>query len=135
MPGFTTTLRNATLNAITTAAGNGAKLLLCGGTRPATGATTPTPLATLTCGSPFAGAASNGVLTLTAVGAATASAGGGAPGTVVSWARLTKSDNTFVADFSVTATAGGGELTMDNPAVQTGATITPGTITITDGNP
>lgn len=133
--GMSTTLRNARLNQITSAAGNAAKLLLCSGVRPATGSGSPTVLATVVLGTPFAGSASGGVLTLTSASPVTAAAGGGSPGTAVTWARLTTSADAFVADFSVSTPGGGGDLVMDNVNVQTGATVTPGSITITDGNP
>lgn len=126
----TTLIRNPMLNVWTTAVGNAGKLRLYSGTRPATEGTATTMLGELTCGSPFASAAANGVLTLNAL---TADSAADASGTVT-WARLLKSDNTFVADFAVTPTGGGGDLTMDNPVVAAGAVLTPGTITITDPN-
>lgn len=128
--GFSTALRNRRLNAITTEAGDAALLRLYAGTRPATGGTATTLLGTFTCGTPFAAAASGGVLTLNAL---TADSNADNSGTA-SWARLVTNGGTFVADFSVTSTGGGGDLTMDNTVVQAGATLTPGTITITDPN-
>lgn len=126
----TTLLRNPMLNVWTSAVGNAGKLRLYSGTRPATNGTATTLLGELTCGSPFAAAASGGVLTLNAL---TADSAADASGTAT-WARLLKADNTFVADFTVTATGGGGDLEMDNPVIEAGAVLTPGTITITDPN-
>lgn len=128
--GMSTTLRNARLDAITTAAGDAATIKLYAGTRPATGGAATTLLGTLTCGTPFAAGASAGVLTLTAVAADSSADNAG----VASWARLATSGGTHVMDMSVTATGGGGDLTMDNVDVEAGGTITPGTITITESN-
>lgn len=62
-----TTLRNAQLDAITTAVGNAGLLRIYSGSRPANvaAAISGTLLAELTCGSPFAGSASSGGLTVT----------------------------------------------------------------------
>lgn len=128
--GLSTALRNARLDAFTTIVGNAGLLKLYAGTRPATGGTATTLLGTFTCGSPFAAAASNGVLTLNALSADSSADNTG----TASWARLTKADGTFVADFSVTTSGGGGDLTMDNVSVSAGAVLTPGTITLTDPN-
>ena len=64
---YSTTLRNAMLDAITTAAGSNALLSIYNGTRPATGGATTTLLAQLTCNATFAPAASGGVLTLNSI--------------------------------------------------------------------
>jgi hypothetical protein len=62
-------IRHAMLDAITTRAGNGALLRIYDGSRPATGAAIGAQvlLAELTCGTPFAAAASGGALTLSAI--------------------------------------------------------------------
>lgn len=135
--GCSTTLRNGRLTALSTAAGNAAVLSFYSGTRPATGASlgAATLLVSFTCGTPFHASITNGVMTLTAVGSETAVAGAAVTGTPATWARLVTSGATHVADFDVTNTGGGGDLTMDNTSIISGATISPGTITITDGNP
>ena len=84
------TLRDAMLDAITTHAGNAALLRIYDGTRPATGGTATTLLAELTCGTPFAAAAVNGVLTL---GAITDDSSANATGTAT-WFRIVKADGT-----------------------------------------
>lgn len=89
------TLRDARMDAITTHAGNAALLQIYDSTgtgRPATGAaiTTQVKLAELTCGTPFAAAAVNGVLTL---GAITQDASANATGTAT-WFRIVKADGT-----------------------------------------
>jgi hypothetical protein len=84
------TLRDAMLDAITTHAGNAALLRIYDGTRPATGGAATTLLAELVCGTPFAAAAVNGVLTL---GAISQDASANATGTA-SWFRIVKADGT-----------------------------------------
>jgi len=93
---YSTTLRNARNDAITTAAGASALLSIYNGTRPATGGTATTLLAQLTCNATFAPSSSGGVLTLNSIAQNNAAATGTA-----TWARLTTSGATFVADFDV----------------------------------
>lgn len=115
---YVDTLRTTWVTSLGTAAGNAAQLLICSGTRPAKGTTTPTPLVTFTCGSPFfnnGGAAVNGVGTANAIGSQPATAGGA--GTIATWARLRTSGGTFVADLDVTITNGGGDVTLDNTTI------------------
>ena len=64
---YAETLRDNQLDEIAALAGNAALLRIYNGSRPATGGAATTLLAELTCGSPFAGAASGGVLTANAV--------------------------------------------------------------------
>lgn len=127
--GYSSTLRNAQLDAITTAAGTSAKLQIYNGTRPATGGTATTKLAELTCSaSAFAAAASAGVLTLNAV---TSDTSADATGTAT-WFRITTSGGTFVMDGSVGATGSGADLELDNTSIVAGGTVaisTPRTIT------
>lgn len=130
--GLPTSVRNAQLDAITTQAGNGALLAIYSGTRPATGAALSgnTLLAELTCGTPFAPASSNGVLTANAI----SSVAGAATGTAT-WARVYKSDGTtFVMDMSVGATGSGADLQLNSTAIQSGATVAVTGGSITAGN-
>lgn len=127
--GMSTTLRDAMLDAITTAAGGSALLNIYSGTRPATGGTATTLLAQLTCNATFAPASSAGVLTLNAIASASASATGTA-----SWARLYKSDGTtFVMDLSVGTS--GADINLNSTALASGATVSVSSATITAGNP
>ena len=64
---YAETLRDNQLDEIAARAGNAALLRIYNGSRPATGGAATTLLAELTCGSPFAGAASGGVLTASAI--------------------------------------------------------------------
>jgi hypothetical protein len=137
--GYSTAVRNSRLSAVVTAAdannsgGNHAKLTLYSGTRPATGGAATTVIEIYNCASPL-GTVASGVLTL---GALTETGTADASGTVT-WARLTTNTGVHIGDFTVTATGGGGDLTMDNTSVTIGATLAPGAppaFTITDGNP
>lgn len=131
--GLATTLRNARLDAINTAfnAGAGACLIrIYDGTRPATGGAATTLLAELTCTDPAAAAASGGVLTLSAV---TADSSANATGTAT-WFRMVDSTAAFVLDGSVTATGGGGDLTLDSTSTTTGQVVSLTSGTFTEGN-
>lgn len=124
--GYATGLRNAQLDAITTFAGAGAKLRIYDGTRPATGGTATTLLAELTLGSPFAPAASGGVLSPTLPSAVNA----GATGTAT-WFRVVKADGTtHVLDGSV-----GSEMTLNTASITSGLQVSITSWSITRGNP
>src|SRR3954451_20520517 len=90
--GFSTAVRNARADAITTQAGGSGKLRIYSGTRPATGGTATTILAELTLNATFAPAASGGVLTLNAI---TGDTSADATGTAT-WFRILKSDGTTI---------------------------------------
>lgn len=124
---YATTLRNTMLDAITTAAGNGAKLKFYDGTRPATGGTATNLLATLTGGTPFAAGASSGVLTAGSITGANASATGTA-----TWARLETSGGTFVADMNVGTS--GSDINMTSVSFVSGQPVAVSSFVITEGN-
>ena len=124
-------LRNAQLDAITTFAGNGALLRIYDGTQPATGGAATTLLAELTCGTPFASGASSATLTL---GSITQDPSANATGTAT-WFRIVKSDGTtHVMDGTVTATGGGGDLTLTTASIVTGQPVSVTSFTIARGN-
>lgn len=127
--GYVTALRNAQLDAITTFIGSGGKLRIYSGTRPATGGAATTLLAELTLGSPFAPAASGGVLTANAI---TADSAADATGTA-SWARILKSDGTTICiDLGVGTS--GAELILPTLSIVQNATVSVSSLTITRGN-
>ncbi len=131
MPGYSTTLRNARQDAITTAVGSAGKLRIYNGTKPATGGAATTLLAELTLGSPFAPAASAGVLTANAI---TGDTSADASGTAT-WFRVVKSDGTtIVIDGTVSATGGGGELQLATTTITAGVAVNVTSLTITEGN-
>lgn len=98
------------------------------GAKPATVATAAsgTLLATVTLADPCAPAASGGVLTFVDPGAVTGVAAGD-----VGWARFLDSTGTAVLDCTVTATGGGGDLTMSTVTVSVGLSIDMGAVTYT----
>ena len=118
------------LDEITSFAGNGALLRIYDGTQPATAGAVTNLLAQLTLQSPFAAAATGGILTITAP-TADSSADYGATAT---WFRIVKADgSTHVLDGDVSSTtAGTGDLQLDNPVISLGGTVAlggPNTIT------
>lgn len=126
--GYSAALRNAQLDAITTAVGNGGKLVIYAGTRPATGGAAGTVLATFTMGSPFAPAASGGVLSPTLPADVSAAATG-----TTAWARLFKSDGTtIVMDLGVGTS--GQEVTINSTSITSGITCSVTAFSITCGN-
>ena len=128
--GYSTAQRNARLDALTSALGSSALLRIYDGARPPTGGAATSLLAQLTCSATFAPAASGGVLTANAITSATASGTGTA-----TWARLTTSGGTFVADMSVSVAGGGGDLQITGTAsITSGVTVAVSSLTITEGN-
>lgn len=125
--GYTTTLRNTQLDAITTAVGNAGKLAIYDGTRPATGGTATNKLAEFTLGTPFAAAAAAGVLSPTLPSNVTALLSGTA-----TWYRITTSGGTFVMDGS--AGTSGTDLILNSASISSGATVSITAHTITAGN-
>jgi hypothetical protein len=125
---YSTTVRNAMLNAITTAAGGSALLSLYDGTRPATGGTATTLLAQLTCNATFAPAASGGVLTLNAITNNNAAANGTA-----TWFRITSSGATFCLDGNVGTS--GSDLNLTTTTIVATQPVSVSSFVITEGNP
>ena len=127
---YNATLRNAMLDAITTAAGNAALLRIYDGSRPSTGGAATTLLAELTCGTPFAAGAAAGVLTL---GAITQDASANATGTAT-WFRIVKADGTtHVLDGSVGTS--GSDLNLTTTSIVSGQPVSVTSFTVTEGNP
>lgn len=127
--GMSSTLRNARLDQITTAAGASAKLRIYNGSRPATGGTATTLLAELTCNATFAPAASGGTLTMNAI---SDDVSADATGTA-SWARIVKSDGTtFVLDCSVGTS--GSDINLATTSLVAGAVVSVTSGVFTEGN-
>ena len=125
-------IRNVMLDAITTRAGGGALLRIYDGTRPATGAaiTTQVLLAELTCGSPFAPAASGGVLTANTI---TQDSSANAAGTAT-WFRVVQSGgSTFVLDGNVGTS--GADLNLSSTSISITQPVQVTSFVITEGNP
>lgn len=127
--GYVTTLRNAKLNAITTALGGSALLRIYSGSRPATGGAATTLLAELTCNATFAPSASSGVLTLNAI---TQDSSADATGTA-SWFRLLTSGAAAQIDGNVGTS--GSDLNLTTTSIVATQPVSVTSFTITDGNP
>lgn len=125
---YSTTVRNAMLDAITSAVGASGLLRIYDGTRPATGGTATTLLAELTCNATFAPSASGGVLTLNAI---TQDSSANATGTAT-WFRITTSGGTFVVDGNVGTS--GSDLNLTTTAIVSGQPVSVTSFTITEGN-
>lgn len=130
-----TASRNAAADAIVDRADAGAaagKLRIYTGAQPASAndAASGTLLADVTLVDPAFGNAATGVATLADPGAVTGSAAGNA-----GWFRILDSDLNTVMDGSVTATGGGGDLTLSNISIASGQTvdITGGSVTMPAG--
>src|ERR1044072_8959149 len=126
---MSSSLRNARLDAITTAAGGSALLRIYDGTRPSTGGTATTLLAELTCNATFAPSASGGTLTLNSI---TSDSSANATWTAT-WARIVKSaGTTFVLDCSVGTS--GADINLNPPSIVSGASVAVTSAVFTEGN-
>lgn len=126
--GYSVALRNAQLDAITTAVGASGKIRIYSGTRPATGGTATTLLAELPCSAAFAPAASAGVLTVNTI---TSDSSADATGTA-SWFRVLTSANVAVIDGDVGTS--GSDLNLNSVSLTAGGTVSISSFTITAGN-
>lgn len=125
--GYAATLRSAQLDAITTAVGNAGKLAIYDGTRPATGGTATNKLAEFTLGTPFAPAASAGVLSPNLPANTTGLLAGTA-----TWFRITTSAAGFVLDGSVSTS--GADMNLNTVTISVGLTLSVSSFSITRGN-
>lgn len=126
--------RNARLDAIETDTGVSAIIKIRTGAQPANcaAADSGTVLATYNLASDWAAAAGSGAKALSSLPLTDASAD--ATGTAGHF-RLYKTDGTTCTlQGSVTATGGGGDMTLDNTSITSGQTVNITGFTITDGN-
>lgn len=126
---YSSTIRNAKQDAISTAVGNAGLLRIYDGTRPATGGAATTLLAELTGGSPFAAGASGGLLTLNPI---TQDASANATGTAT-WFRWVTSGGTFCIDGNVGTS--GSDLNLTTTSIVAGQPVSVTSWTIQGGNP
>lgn len=130
---FSTSVRNARLNAIETAIGTSAVLKLRTGAAPADCGTADsgTVVATLNLPSDYMADAASGSKAKAGTWQDTSA---DASGTAAHW-RLYASDGTTChAQGTITATGGGGDLTLDNTNVATGQSVTITSWSLTDAN-
>ena len=127
---FSTTTRNAALDAIETTIGTAPTLEIRSGSAPANCATADsgTVLATMTLPSDWLAAASSGSKALSGTWQDAAADAAGTAGHF----RI-KVSTTCHIQGSITATGGGGDMTLDNTSIATGQQITITSFTITAG--
>lgn len=125
--GYVTSLRNAQLDAITTAVGNAGKLQIYDGTRPATGGAPTNKLAEFILGTPFSAAAAAAALSPNLPANTTGLANGTA-----TWFRITTSAGAFVIDGS--AGISGTDLILNSATISVGVTVSVTGFTINRGN-
>lgn len=125
---YSTTVRNAMLDSITTAVGSSGLLRIYDGSRPASGGTATNKLAELPLSATSAPGSAAGVLTYNAITSANAVATGTA-----TWFRLVTSGGTFVVDGNVGLS--GSDLNLTNTNIVTGQSVGVSSLVITEGNP
>lgn len=128
---YSTTLRNAQGDQVTTAVGASGKLRIYSGTRPANVAAsiTGTLLAELTCNATFAPSTSGGVLTLNAI---TQDASADASGPASHFRIWQSNGTTAVIDGDVGTS--GSDLNLNSTSITAGGTVSVTSFTITVGN-
>jgi len=130
---YSVTVRNAQLDAFETAIGASAVLKIRSGTVPANCATADsgTVLATLNLPSDWMAAASGGSKAKSGTWEDTAADATGTAGHF----RIYASDGTTVhAQGTITATGGGGDMTLDNTSIAVGQSVAVTSFTISAGN-
>lgn len=130
---YSTSVRNAQLDALETTCGVSAILRIRSGTVPANcaAADSGTVLATINLPADWMAAASSGSK---AKSGTWEDASADATGTAAHW-RLYASDGTTChAQGTITATGGGGDMTLDNTSINSGQTVTVTSFTISAGN-
>ena len=129
---FSTTARNAALDAIETAIGASAILKIRSGSAPADCGTanSGTVLATLNLPSDWLAAASGGSKSKSGTWEDTSADAAGTAGHF----RIYASDGTTVhMQGTITATGGGGDMTLDNTSIASGQTVTITSFTLSAG--
>jgi len=126
-------VRNARLDAIETAIGASAKLQIYSGSMPASCAAsaTGTKLAEITLGSDWAANASSGSKSFSNTPLSTTGLAGGSAGY---FRVVDNSGATCHMQGTITATGGGGDMTIDNTSIASGQAVNVTSFTLTDGN-
>jgi len=126
-------VRNARLDAVETAIGASAKLQIYSGSMPASCAAsaTGTKLAEIALGSDWAANASSGSKSFSNTPLSTTGLAGGSAG----YFRVVDSSGTTChMQGTITATGGGGDMTIDNTSIASGQAVNVTSFTLTDGN-
>ncbi len=130
---YSVAVRNAQLDVVESTIGTAPILRIRTGAAPATCATADsgTVLSELTLPSDWMAAASNGSKALSGTWQ---DASANATGTAAHWRLYDSAGTTCHAQGTVTATGGGGDLTLDNTSIASGQSVTITSFTITAGN-
>lgn len=130
---YSTTVRNASLDAIETAIGTAPKLQIRSGSAPANCAASDsgTLLCEMTLPSDWLAAASSG----SKAKSGTWSGTGAADGTAGHFRIKDSAGSACHIQGTVTATGGGGDITLDNTSIASGQAVAMNSFSITDGNP
>lgn len=130
---FTTTVKNARADAISTQVGSNGKIRIYSGTVPAdanAALSSNTLLAELACSTTFAASASGGVLTVNTIDPDTSA---DATGTATFF-RVLKSDNTVILQGAVGTSGSGAELILNTTSISAGAAVSITAFTLTEAN-
>lgn len=128
---FTTAVKNARADAISTQVGSNGKIRIYSGTVPAdanAALSSNTLLAELACSTTFAASASGGVLTVNTI---TQDTSADATGTATFF-RVLKSDNTVILQGAVGTS--GSELNLNTTSISAGAAVSITAFTLTEAN-
>ena len=125
---YSTTVRNAMLDSVTSAIGSSGKLRIYDGARPASGGAATNLLVELPLSATSAPASSSGVLTFNAI----TTTNGALTGTAT-WFRVVTSGGTFVIDGNVGTS--GTDLNLSSTAIVSGVPVSVTSFVITEGNP
>ncbi len=130
---YSVAVRNAQLDAVESTTGTAAILRIYSGAAPANcaAAASGTLLAEMTLPSDWMAAASSGSKALSGTWQ---DASANATGTAGHFRLLDSGGTTCHAQGTVTATGGGGDLTLDNTSIASGQSVTIASFTITAGN-
>lgn len=130
---LSTTVRNARLDAIETTVGASAILMIRTGAAPANcaAADSGSVLATINCPSDWMAAASNGSKAMSGTWQDTSADG---TGTAAHFRLYASNGTTCHMQGTVTATGGGGDMTVDSTSFTAGQAFTVTAFTLTDGN-
>lgn len=130
---YSVAVRNAQLDAVETTVGAAPLLRIYSGSAPANcaAAASGTLLAEATLPSDWMAAASNGSKALSGTWQ---DASANAAGTAGHWRLYDSGGTTCHAQGTVTATGGGGDMTLDNTSIASGQSVTITSFTITAGN-
>lgn len=130
---YSVTVRNAQLDAVETTVGAAPLLRIYSGSAPANcaAAASGTLLAEATLPSDWMEAASSGSKSLSGTWQ---DASANATGTAGHWRLYDSSGTTCHAQGTVTATGGGGDMTLDNTSIASAQSVTITSFTITAGN-